>query len=341
MMSVLKDFGLILFVYTVGLQVGPSFFVGLKEGGLKLNLQAIAIVVLGAIITILISIFGGESLDMMAGVYSGSISSTPGLSAAQEAVTNLGRGNIDAITAGYAITYPVGVIVPIICCIVIRRICNVHLDEETLLVTPSNKEEKISNTSCKENVTFKTVIVLFSGILFGLIIGSISVNIPVKGVIVPIKLGNTGGALVMAILMSYIGNKRGWIDSSVTHSESVTLLREIGIVVFLALVGLTASRAFFEINLKDGAKWMMYGLLISVIPTLMVGIFVRMKHKTNYFTLIGMIGGATTDTPALAYASKMAANHADGIPAAAYATVYPLTVFLRILTAQLFVIIMV
>lgn len=339
MTGVLKELGLILFIYTVGLQVGPSFFAGLKKGGLSLNLQAFAIVALGAMITVLISVFGGEDLDMMAGVYSGSISSTPGLSAAQEAVSSLGIGNIDTVTAGYALTYPIGVIVPIMCCIVIRRICNVHLDDEK---TAHNQtlDSTIDHKSMAEKSTKKALFVIFAGIFLGLAIGSVAINIPFRGITIPFKLGSTGGVLVSAILISYFGTRKGWIDSSVTNNAGVSLIREIGIMVFLAVAGLNAGGVFLEINLVDGAKWMFYGLLIAVLPTLLVGLFIRMRHKTNYFTLMGLIGGATTDTPALAYANNMAANHADGVPAVAYATVYPLTVFLRIVTAQFFILIM-
>lgn len=340
MASVLKDLGLILFVYTVGLQVGPSFFAGLRKGGLRLNLQAFAIVALGTVITVLISIFGGENLDMMAGVYSGAISSTPGLSAAQEAVSSLGIGSADTITAGYALTYPIGVVVPIVCCIVIRRICKVHLDEEKASGTTLQGNSVVAQKPNPEKTIFKTVIVLFVGILLGLAFGSVAINIPFRGVTIPIKLGSTGSTLFSAILISYVGTRKGWIDSSVTNNAGVALVREIGVVVFLALAGLTAGSVFFEINLADGAKWMVYGLLIAVLPTLLVGLFVRMRHKTNYFILMGLIGGATTDTPALAYANNIATEHTKGLPAEAYATVYPLTVFLRILTAQIFIIIM-
>lgn len=338
MTSVLKDLGLILFIYTVGLQVGPSFFDGLRKGGLLLNLQAVGIVTLGLVITILISVFGGESLDTMAGIYSGAISSTPGLSAAQETVKSLGLGDVDAVTAGYALTYPIGVIVPIICCVLIRRICKVHIDDEK---AKAIGETKVQNDSQANTSTGKSIIVLFSGILTGLILGSVTINLTIKGVAVPMKLGCTGGPLIMAILISHFGTKWNWIDGSVTNSTGMSILREFGIAIFLALVGLTSGSKFFEISLIECTKWILYGLAIATLPTLLVGLFVRLRHKTNFFTLMGLIGGATTDTPALAYANNMASNHAEGLPAAAYATVYPLTVFLRIITAQVVVLIMV
>jgi len=338
MSNILKDFGLILFIFTVGLQVGPSFFSSLKRGGALLNLQAISIVILGMVITILICFFGRESPDTMAGVYSGAISSTPGLSAAQETIKALGLGDADAVAAGYALTYPIGVIVPIICCILIRRICKVRLDKE-------NKSEVANEMSLYDNKTKsstgKSVIVIFGGILIGLFIGSIAIHVTIKGVTVPLKLGYTGGPLVMAILMGHFGTKWGWIDSTVTSSSGTSMLREIGIAIFLALVGLASGSKLLEISILSGSKWILYGLAIAIFPTLVVGLFVRLHHKTNYFTLMGLIGGATTDTPALAYANNIAAEHAEGLPAAAYAAVYPLTVLLRIVTAQLFVLVMV
>ena len=340
MASILKDFGLILFIYTIGLQVGPSFFAGLKKGGLRLNLQAVAIVALGLIITLLISIFNGEQLDMMAGIYTGAISSTPGLSAAQETVRNLGMGDADAVAAGYALTYPIGVIVPIVCCILIRHICKVQLDKETIH-DGANETTVIKSDTQTVCSSCKSILVLFGGILLGLFIGSIAINVTVKGVTVPIKLGYTGGPLVAAILIGHFGKKWGWIDNTTTNSAGMVMLKETGIAIFLALVGLTSGIKFFDISILNGTKWILYGLAIAIFPTLLVGLFVRLRHKTNYFTLMGLIGGATTDTPALAYANNIAAEHAEGLPAAAYAAVYPLTVFLRIVTAQLFVLVMV
>lgn len=343
MTNVLKDYGLIVFIYSVGLQVGPSFFDRLKKGGLMLNLQAVAIVVLGVIVTILISIFGSERLDMMAGVYSGAISSTPGLSSALETVNRLCLGDADAVAAGYALTYPIGVIAPILCCIFIRRICKVNLDYEKGS-THNHMDDKTTQTAANNksrNIIDKSTLVVFAGFFIGLLLGSVAINVPIKGIVIPLKLGSTGGPLVIAILISHFGTKWGWIDSSVTNGSGMMMLREMGIAIFLALVGLTSGSKFLEISILDGFKWVFYGILIAFLPTLLVGLIVRLRHKTNYFTLMGLIGGATTDTPALAYANNMAAEHADGIPAAAYATVYPLTVFLRIVTAQLFVLVMI
>lgn len=337
MTGIFKDFGLLLFIYTIGLQVGPSFFEGFKKGGFRLNLQAVAIVILGIVITLLISFFSDENPEMLAGIYSGSISSTPGLSAAQETISNLGRGNADAIAMGYAITYPIGVIIPILCCVVIRRVCKVKLNEEFVEKIDTNEKSLSVYNTKDEKTTGKTIIVIFAGILLGLGLGSISINIPINGFVVPMKLGNTGGALVVAIIISHTGTKLGWIDSSVTNNAGTKLLREVGIAIFLALVGLTAGSYIFEMNLIESVKWILYGLIIAILPTLIVGLFARLRHKTNFFTLMGMIGGATTDTPALAYANNVASNSNNGLPAAAYASVYPLTVFLRMVTAQILV----
>ena len=340
MAIILKDFSLFLFIYTIGLQVGPTFFHSLKKGGLRLNLQAVAIVALGLVITLLISALNGEQLDMMAGIYTGAISSTPGLSAAQETVRNLGTGDADAVAAGYALTYPIGVIVPIVCCILIRHICKVQLDKENFQ-DRADKTPDIKPNSKAASSSGKSVFILFGGVLLGLFIGSIAINVTLKGVTIPLKLGCTGGPLVMAILIGHFGTKWGWIDNTVTNGAGMSLMREMGIAIFLALVGFTSGSKFFDISILSGAKWILYGLAIAILPTLLVGLFVRLRHKTNYFTLMGLIGGATTDTPALAYANNIAAEHAEGLPAAAYATVYPLTVFLRIITAQLFVLVMI
>ncbi len=172
---------------------------------------------------------------------------------------------------------------------------------------------------------------MFVGIFIGIIVGSIPFFLP--GMSVPMKLGLAGGPLVVAILISAFGTKIHLV--TYTNSSANLLLREIGICLFLASVGIAAGKDFAStvFNVR-GALWVGYGLIITLIPLLVVGIIARGKYKMNYLTIIGMLSGNYTDPPALAYANKVANNDA---PAVAYSTVYPLTMFMRVIVAQLLI----
>ena len=169
---------------------------------------------------------------------------------------------------------------------------------------------------------------LFLGILIGCLVGMIP--IPIPGVSVPVKLGLAGGPLVVAILIGAFGYKFK-ISSYLTTSANL-MLREVGLVLFLAGVGVQAGATFWETVKNGGLTYVCAGFLISVIPLIIVGLIGRLKLKLNYFTLMGMIAGSHTDPPALAFANQTANNDA---PAIGYSSVYPLTMFLRILMAQL------
>ncbi len=172
---------------------------------------------------------------------------------------------------------------------------------------------------------------MFVGIFLGIIVGSIPFFLP--GMSVPMKLGLAGGPLVVAIIISAYGTKFHLV--TYTNSSANLLLREIGICLFLASVGIAAGKDFAAtvFNVR-GALWVGYGLIITLIPLLVVGIIARWKYKMNYLTIIGMLSGNYTDPPALAYANKVANNDA---PAVAYSTVYPLTMFMRVIVAQLLI----
>ncbi len=172
---------------------------------------------------------------------------------------------------------------------------------------------------------------MFVGIFIGIIVGSIPFFLP--GMSVPMKLGLAGGPLVVAILISAFGTKIHLV--TYTNSSANLLLREIGICLFLASVGIAAGKDFAAtvFNVR-GAMWVGYGLIITLIPLLVVGIIARGKYKMNYLAIIGMLSGNYTDPPALAYANKVANNDA---PAVAYSTVYPLTMFMRVIVAQLLI----
>lgn len=174
---------------------------------------------------------------------------------------------------------------------------------------------------------------LFVGIVLGVLLGSIPFNIP--GMPIPIRLGLAGGPLIVAILISRFGYKIGLV--AYTRTSANMMLRELGISLFLASVGIKSGSSFVEtLTSGDGLTYMLAGLLITVIPVFITALLARLRHGMNYFSIIGFVAGASTNPPALAYANGQTDYDA---PAVAYSTVYPLTMFLRILTAQLMILI--
>lgn len=487
-----KEFGLILFVFSVGMQVGPGFFSSFKRGGITLNMLACAIVFLGVATTIAIHLITGTPVSTMVGIMSGAVTNTPGLGAAQQAYHDLFGAGEETIALGYAVAYPLGVIGIILSLLFVRYAFRINLGKETeRLVEEANQQNheavpislivknpavfnhsiaaisrlmksrefvisriqyndthKIEiaegNTVLSENdkifvvttaedaeaitafigeeidmdrkqwiptesqlvsrriVVTKTelngkrlgdlqlrrlhgvnvtrlnragvdlvanpglliqmgdkltivgseiamnkvadllgnsikrlnepnLVTIFIGIALGILVGSIPFVFP--GIPQPVKLGLAGGPLIVAILISKFGYKYKLI--TYTTLSANLMLREVGIALFLACVGLNAGPEFVDtiIN-KGGVSWIGYGFLITIIPLLIVGSIGRYFFKINYFTLMGLIAGSTTDPPALAYSNATAGNDS---PAVGYATVYPLTMFLRVLAAQLII----
>lgn len=485
-----KEFGLILFVYSVGLQVGPGFFASLKKGGLKLNLLATSIVLIGVITTLIIYYITNLPISTMVGILSGAITNTPGLGAAQQTYMEVNGVNDPSIATGYALAYPLGVLGIILSMIFIKYLFGINLDKEnsrikelekdnpnetlriSVLVTNSSlfgktiheikhllgksfiisriamaksdvviasaevalqkgyrllviaqKKDKDSILAffgeetimseeewgindlnlvprrvlvTQNNVNGKSLsdlklgkafgitvtrvnragvdllakpnlqlqigdkltivgtqtsidaaanllgnsmrrlrepnlIAIFLGIALGIFLGSIPFFIP--GIPQPIKLGLAGGPLIVAILISKFGPKYKLV--TYTTMSANLMLREVGIALFLACVGLDAGSGFINTIVNGGgAVWILYGVIITIVPLLIVAIIGRYFFKLEYFTLIGLMAGSTTDPPALAYSNSTAGND---LPAVSYATVYPLTMFLRVLTAQLMI----
>ena len=332
MLHIIKEFGLILFVVAVGLQVGPGFFRSFKKGGLAMNLMALANVALGVAITVVIAKAANQDLADMAGVYTGAITNTPGLSAAQQAVSDMGvEGGAERLAAGYAVAYPLAVVGMIVTCILLRPLCRIDLQNEpsTEESLELKAEKQATPTSQRHKVNLIPIFVI---IALGIIVGSIPIPVGMKA---PIKLGLAGGPLVVAIIGSWLGVKKGWFTTEFTDSHGVWMLREVGIALFLAGVGLGAGGQFVE-TVQEHYMWVVYGLLITMIPPVMAGLFGRLVLKVNYYTLMGFIGGSHTDPPTLAFANTVAPESCK-LPNMGYATVYPLTMFLRIFTAQLLV----
>jgi putative transport protein len=176
------------------------------------------------------------------------------------------------------------------------------------------------------------LIPIFVGILLGILLGSIPIFIP--GIPTPIRLGLAGGPLIIALLISNFGYKI-FLVSYTTPSANL-MLRETGIVLFLASVGIKAGDKFIPTLVSgEGFIWMGYGAIITIVPLLLVGTFARKRLKKNFIEICGLLAGSTTDPPALAYANSIATSDA---PSITYATVYPMTMFLRILVAQLLII---
>jgi putative transport protein len=488
----LKEFGLILFIYSIGMQVGPSFFSSFKKGGITLNLLASGVVLLGVITAYIIHLVTNTPIATMVGVLSGAVTNTPGLGAAQQTYTDITGASDPTIATAYAVAYPLGVVGIILTLVLFRYIFKINKENENLLLEEDDESKKAeaqmfslqvknpsifgkdikfiksliekefvisrvlhtnsgvlevpqTNTVLNENDKVLVVtnlnnieiietligkqlnmnreewnkldsqlvsrriaitkseingrslgdlklrnnygvnitrvnragvdliadtrlklqmgdrvtvvgsedaiasvekymgnsmrrlrepnlISIFIGIALGVLIGSIPIMFP--GIPQPVKLGLAGGPLIIAILISKFGPKFKLV--TYTTMSANLMLREIGIALFLACVGLEAGGSFVETIISGGYKWIGYGVIITVIPILTMGIIGRKVCKLNYYTLMGLIAGSMTDPPALSFANTLAGND---VPAVGYATVYPLTMFLRVITAQLMILI--
>lgn len=421
----MKEFGLILFVYSIGLQVGPGFFSIFRSGGLKLNLLAIFICLCGACTAVAIHILTDIPMTTITGIMSGAVTNTPGLGAAQTAYADGFGSNAPDIALGYAVAYPLGVIGAIASFLIIKQcfyrkgnviatsekksedidiraeekeaqkvIISKHVEaadtrfisrrfiiskrslngvtigrlnfEEVLgasvtrirragldfkaspdfklqygdLVTVvGSKEsvagvEKILGNSLKR-LDEPNLIPIFIGIALGVLLGSIPVTFP--GIPQPVKLGLAGGPLIVSILLSHFGPRMNVI--TYTTASANLMLREIGICIFLACVGLEAGNGFVDTVVNNGGLiWIAYGALITVIPLMAAGIIGRYVMKLDYLTLIGVLSGASTNPPALAFASEQ--DKSIDTASVSYAAVYPLTMFMRVLIAQLMILLL-
>lgn len=208
-----------------------------------------------------------------------------------------------------------------------------HVGDKILVVGPEenvNRVAEIMGNSVKR-LDAPNIATIFVGIMVGIIFGSLPFAIP--GMPVPLKLGIAGGPLIIAILIGRFGYRMKLVTYTTTSANM--MLREIGLVLFLASVGIKAGAGFWDTVVQgDGLKYVGCGFLITVIPILIIGTIARLKFKFNYFAIMGMLAGTYTDPPALAYANASCSKEA---PAVGYSTVYPLSMFLRIFTAQIVV----
>ena len=430
LMHFLKEFGLILFVYSIGLQVGPGFFSSFRKGGVTLNKLAVLVVALGVATTVALYYITGLSMTTMVGVMSGAVTNTPGLGAAQQAFSDMHAGaDAPDIATGYAVAYPLGVVGAILTLIGLRYLLRIDVKREEaaagqdsdaqkdlttrrlsveivnaavngktvaeirdlalrdfvisrisrgggspeladastalhcgdrilLIAAPRDVEALVALLGrevdaepmvhdkamisrriliTKPELNGKTLnhpnlIPIFTGIALGVLLGSISFWIP--GIPQPVKLGLAGGPLIVAILIGRYGPHYKLV--TYTTMSANLMLREVGISLFLAGVGLGAGEEFVPTLAAGGYVWIAYGAVITVVPLLLAGIFGRFYYKLNYYTLIGVLSGASTNPPALAYSAEQTSSDA---PSVGYATVYPLSMFLRVLAAQLLILI--
>ena len=333
----IKEFGLILFIYSIGIEVGPKFFSAFKSGGLLLNSLAALIVLLGCVTTLVIGAITDVHPAAMVGVLYGAVTNTPGLGAAQQTFADLG-GNAGAelFAQGYAMAYPLGVVGIIVSITLLRFIFHIDLERENKLYQ-SNADRNGINLQRELAAKQKpqshqpNLFFIFFGIVLGVIIGVAPIHIP--GMTVPVKIGLAGGPLIVSILLTYFGPRIG-INTHTTESANL-MIRQIGISLFMASVGLGAGKGFLQTVIGGGYMWVIYGVIITMVPCLVVGIVARWLCHLSYFTIAGLISGATTDPPALAYSNDICGGSQASI---AYTTVYPLSMFLRVIAAQLMVI---
>ena len=208
-----------------------------------------------------------------------------------------------------------------------------QVGDRIMVVGPEDAVDRVANKmgNSVRRLNAPNIATIFVGIFLGLIFGSLPIAIP--GMPVPVKLGLAGGPLIIAILIGRYGYKIHLVTYTTTSANM--MLREIGLVLFLASVGIKAGASFFSTVVEgDGLLYVLTGFLITIIPILIIGPVARIRFRFNYFTIAGMIAGTYTDPPALAYANSICSKEA---PAIGYSTVYPLSMFLRIFTAQLIV----
>ena len=497
-LSFMKDFGLILFVFSIGLQVGPGFFQSFKKGGVTMNLLAAGMILLAVLVTLAIHWITGESLTTMVGVMSGAVTNTPGLGAAQqtlsdamvaEGATRLAASEASAsLASAYAVAYPIGVLGVIFIVLLLKGICKVdvtkerkslekeeastqdaarrmhcevenpavfgrrisdvvgdmsdkfvisrlmrngeisipgpntvlqkgdkvlvvtsqsnvdavrivfgeeipmHLDDwvhqdehlvtRRLAITKSSltgkrlselhirekygvsvtrvlrtgvelvarpnlilqmgdsilvvgTESDINHVASivgnkPETLSHPNLVPIFFGIALGVIFGSLPISFP--GIPQPVKLGLAGGPLIIAILLGHFGPK--WRITTYTTLSANMMIREIGISIFLAAVGLGAGENFVSSVLNGGYWWILYGALITLIPVFLTGLIARLVFKLNFYQICGLLSGGNTDPAVLAFAQDAYGTDYTSIN---YATVYPLSMFLRVLAAQLLV----
>ena len=479
----MRDFGLTLFVFSIGLQIGPSFFSSLRQGGVRQMGLAILAMLFSAVVAYGLILATDVAPQTMVGVMDGAVANTPAMGATQQAFLDITGKDDSSIPMSFAVAYPIGIAAVILAFAILRAILRIDLDKERKTVAErlagnkfaakfsievSNEQMSgktvgeirqiiarqfvisrishdgnkafiadasskvycgdkifvVSNAEDKEailaflgseiemleeewgefegqlvsrriivtqpeingkrfvdlrlrtkygiNITRvnragvdiiphqgmelqlgdKVMVVgseeainevakllgnslqklrdphiftLFLGIALGVLVGSI----PLIDAPQPIKLGLAAGPMLMAIIIGRFGTH--WHLITYTTLSANLMLREVGLAIFLASVGLSAGDGFVSAVANGGYIWLLYALIIAIIPLILVGIYARLRHKMDFFTIMGMLSGSMTNPIALNYANSLAGSD---MPAISYATVYPLAMFLRVVIAQ-------
>ena len=484
-----RDFGLTLFVFSIGLQIGPGFFSSLRKGGLRLMWLSLLVMIVGTALTYLIHLLSGIPLQTMSGVLAGAVANTPAMGAAQQTYIDMTGVNDPSIPLSFAVSYPFGIIAVIIAFILLRFILRIDLSKEGEALKALNNENKLASKYSIEitnrqidgmtvgeirnlinrqfvisrishdgnkasiadsdsvihcgdkifvvsspedkiavmkflgheinmleaewgefegklvsrrivitrpeingkrfvdlrlrtkygiNITRVNrsgvdiipyqgmelqlgdkvmvvgsedainkvsdllgnslkklhqphILTIFLGIAIGVLVGSI----PLFSIPQPVKLGLAAGPMIMAILIGRFGTH--WHLITYTTLSANLMLREVGLAMFLAAVGLASGDGFVEAVVAGGYIWMIYAVIIAVVPVILVGVFARLVYHMDFYTIMGMLSGSMTNPISLSYANGIAGND---MPAISYATVYPLVMFLRVIFAQMMILFM-
>jgi len=335
--SIIQNIGLILFVASVGLIAGPSFFRNLKKNAHSYVLLGVIIILSGAVISALFALIPGIGSEFSVGVLSGALTSTPGFSAAKEAAESI-NGNVDIVTLGHAIAYPFGVIGVVLFVQLLPKITKADMAEERahLMIGATEKQEKrvgLFNCDPFGLMPFSFAVVL------GIIVGSINIPLTAKGYDgTCFSLGNTGGVLIMGLIIGHLGHL-GHLSLEVNEHTS-KVFREFGLMLFLIGAGVSGGVSLVsEINKSDlGALLVLYGFLggvvMTVVPMIVGFIFAKKVLKLPLLNNLGSITGGMTSTPALGTLINVAGT--DDV-ASAYASTYPIALVLIVLASQFIV----
>jgi len=495
MLSFIKDFGLILFVFAIGLQVGPGFFQAFKKDGLPMNLLAVLLVLLAVATAYAIHFISGENLGIMTGIMSGAVTNTPGLGAAQQTLSDAASATEEVteaaagIASAYAVSYPLGVLGAIGVLLLSRVLFKVNLEKEKAaaeahvekgsayrmacrvqnpalfgktihdILGPDNAEHLVVSRMKRDNEVFfpnldlplregdallivtdeqhkervriifgeeypvdmnewlkgtklvsgrlsitkssitgtslrkldvrrkygvsvtrilragidlqadpdlllqvgdsmkvvgteegirrlaqlvgnepdilqkPNLLPIFFGIALGVLLGMVPIRFP--SMPQPLKLGLAGGPLIVSILLGYFGPKLR--ITTYTAVSANLMIREIGISLFMAAVGLGAGKTFVSSLVGGGYIWVLYGALITVVPMAIVALLARLALKMDFFKICGLLAGGTTNPALLSFSEQMFGSSRIAVN---YATVYPLTMFLRVVAAQVMIMLM-
>ncbi len=326
--KLLQNLGLVFFVVSVGFIAGPSFFHNLKANAKSYVFLGLVVIISGGLVCFLITKLSGIDAALSAGLLSGALTSTPGFSAAKGAA---GEAREAMVAVGNGVAYPFGVIGVVLFVQLMPKILRADLAEERKKISGSEAAAEKKSVSDKKRFTIEGfgLMPIALGILAGIALGAVSIPLPGGS---KFSLGNTGGPLIVALILGHFGHI-GPMDMQVPKTSS-KLLRELGLVMFLAGAGFDGGKDFVRILSQEGPILFLYGALMTLVPML-IGYFVAAKVlKLSLLNNLGSITGGMTSTPALGTLISSAGT--DDV-AAAYAATYPIALVSIILVCQFLV----